>query len=301
MGLKSIAVRAYNVSWGLAQRLRPTPTPTGYWEGHNVSKHKTFVTAQDSLDYLAWRNEQYPGYSDLMPVAGFDGKTIVDFGCGPGNDLVGFSVYSNPAKLYGVDASRTSIKEARKRLAVHDTTVDLICHDVHQGELSVASGSVDLVHCSGVLQHLVDPRVGLREIRRLMKPDGTAQIMVYNRDSLWMHLYVAHDQQRHYRGMDMDAAFAKSTDGINCPFARCWSQDEFSTLAASEGLKVASYGAAISKTELELIGKIPDAIASRDVNDKSRDFLREIRIEDGLPMYRGQVAGIDGCYKLTAM
>src|SRR3712207_7349439 len=32
----------------------------------------------------------------------------------------------------------------------------------------------------------------LSEFRRVLKPGGRAQVMVYNENSLWMHLYVAY-------------------------------------------------------------------------------------------------------------
>ena len=68
-----------------------------YWSGHNVTNHLSFRSAMESLRYLDWRNDQYIGYIDLLPVCGHDGEAVLDFGCGPGNDLVGFLKYSKPA------------------------------------------------------------------------------------------------------------------------------------------------------------------------------------------------------------
>src|SRR5687768_14872252 len=85
--------------WASA-RLRPTDADVrDYWTSHNVTAHLRFASAQESLDYFHWRNSQYPGYIDLMPMSGFDGRIILDFGCGPGHDLVGFGTYSKPARL----------------------------------------------------------------------------------------------------------------------------------------------------------------------------------------------------------
>jgi hypothetical protein len=75
-----------------------------YWTNHMVD-NKTFDNAESSLRHFKWRNAQYPGYIELMPVRGHDNKVIVDYGCGPGNDLTGFSVYSFPKKLIGMDVS----------------------------------------------------------------------------------------------------------------------------------------------------------------------------------------------------
>ena len=55
-----------------------------YWTRHNVTLHAAFPTVEASLEYFDWRNDQYPGYIDLMPVQGQDGKVVLDYGCGPG-------------------------------------------------------------------------------------------------------------------------------------------------------------------------------------------------------------------------
>ena len=69
-----------------------------YWTHHNVTLHKRFRTAEESLEYFAWRNAQYIDYIDLLPVAGHDGQVIVDYGCGPGNDLASVDyIHCKPA------------------------------------------------------------------------------------------------------------------------------------------------------------------------------------------------------------
>ena len=64
-----------------------------YWNASMVAT-RPFDSKEDSLEHFYWRNAQYPGYIDLLPVSGQDEKVVVDYGCGPGNDLVGFSVFS---------------------------------------------------------------------------------------------------------------------------------------------------------------------------------------------------------------
>src|SRR5262249_4512482 len=96
-----------------------------HWTRHNVTQHRRFASAAESLAYLHWRNDQYPGYIELMPVDRVTGMTVLDFGCGPGNDLVGFSQYSKPRHLIGVDVSPSSLAEARERLKLHGVSAEL--------------------------------------------------------------------------------------------------------------------------------------------------------------------------------
>src|SRR5262249_9418443 len=160
---------------------------TDYWTRYNVTLNHQFASAEESLAYLRWRNDQYFGYIELMPVTGQDGKVVLDFGCGPGHDLVGFATMSRSARLIGADVSPTSLAEARARLALHHAG----CHFVELPgsiELPFDTASIDYVHSSGVLHHLPDTLATLRELRRILRPDGAARIMVYNYDSVWMHL-----------------------------------------------------------------------------------------------------------------
>ena len=66
-----------------------------------MTAHERFASETESLTYLRWRNDQYFGYLELMPVHSQDGRVVLDFGCGPGHDLVGFATSSKPARLIG--------------------------------------------------------------------------------------------------------------------------------------------------------------------------------------------------------
>src|SRR5215469_439221 len=92
----------------------------------NVTNRTRFTSAEESLDYFEWRNLLYSGYIESMPVAGHDGKAILDYGCGPGHDVVGFAHFSNPARLIGMDVSTSSLAEARARVALHNHKVEFV-------------------------------------------------------------------------------------------------------------------------------------------------------------------------------
>lgn len=93
-----------------------------YWSANNVTEHREFLDEGASLADFHWRNAQYFRYIDLMPVTGADNLHVLDFGCGPGYDLVGFVTQSKPARLVGVDVSKSSLFEASRRLALHGSS-----------------------------------------------------------------------------------------------------------------------------------------------------------------------------------
>jgi SAM-dependent methyltransferase len=277
------------------------PTNEQYWDGHNVTLHQRFKDAQESLEYFHWRNDQYPGYIDLMPVAGRDGKVVLDFGCGPGNDLVGFAAFSKPARLIGLDLSATSLEEARSRLALHGATAELIVAQ-DGAPIPLPDASIDVLHCSGVLHHARDSVAVLREFRRVLKPGGEARLMVYNRESVWLHLYVAYVLMLTtpaHAGLSLEASFQRSTDGPGVPVSRCWTVAAFKALAAEAGFRCEHLGNAVSLHELSLLPRRFDAMQLAQLPREHREFLRDLTIDEhGRPLHAGQMAGIDACYRL---
>ncbi|WBY00722.1 class I SAM-dependent methyltransferase [Ramlibacter tataouinensis] len=271
-----------------------------YWTSHNVTAHKTFGSREESLDYFHWRCDQYPGYLDLMPVAGVDGMDVLDYGCGPGHDLVGFLEYSKPRRLIGVDVSRSSLAEAKGRLELHGgESTDLRLIDPNESELPFPDASFDYVHSSGVLHHVPDLQASLREIRRVLRPSGRARVMVYNFNSLWTHLYVAYTLQIRNKTITADLpvreAFKRSTDGPDCPIANCYTAEEFGREAAAAGFDCRPVGVAVSLHELQQLQQFRfEACMDPALRREHREFLLALTLDGrGTPHFEGVPAGID--------
>lgn len=294
-------------SWRGFRALLRTGAPDSvaqYWTRHNVTSHHQFSSAADSTASFHWRNSQYANYLKLMPVAGFDGRSVLDFGCGPGHDLVGFGHFSRCERLVGVDVSSTSVSEARARLGLHGIQVEVIC--VAPGDpLPFADATFDHIHSSGVLHHVVDLVTVLRELKRVLKPGGTMNVMVYHYNSIWMHLRVAYQRtllENRFAGMSERERFARSTDGEDCPIARCYEPHEFIEVANAAGFNARFAGTAVSMAELALLPKRFEAIMDPRLPEHSRAFLESLTFDDRqLPMSGGHHAGVDGVYQLTSL
>lgn len=272
-----------------------------YWNRHTVAV-SDFTTSDKSLSYLRWRNDQYRGYIDLMPVNGHDGEVVLDYGCGPGHDLVGIGHYSSPSRLLGCDVSPKALSVARTRLDLHDATVELVQISEIEQRLPFDDSSIDYIHSSGVLHHVPDPVAVLREFGRILKPGGYSRVMVYNYNSVWLHLYVAHQMQlveRKYTDLEIRDAFSKTTDGRFCPIAEVWTPPEFIEIARRAGLSARLQGCAVSMHEMSLLPTRSAAIGNPLLRDESREFLSELTFDpDGLPMTNGQLAGVDAVFEL---
>lgn len=106
---------------------------------------------------------------------------ILDVGCGTGQ-VLGHLVKaaSKDAMLFGCDLSESVLRRACRR--VKDARPRYIAADITH--LPFPDGSFDCITSGWVLEYLADPRPGLAELARVLKPGGRVLIMA-TEDSLW--------------------------------------------------------------------------------------------------------------------
>lgn len=279
-------------------------TSEQFWSRYNVTAHRRFQDREESLRYFNWRSEQYYDYLDHMPVHGHEGQVVLDYGCGPGHDLVGFAEFSKPARLIGMDVSADSLVEARLRLELHSASAELLRIREDDHRLPLADASVDYIHSSGVLHHVPDPARVLREFRRVLRPGGAARVMVYNYDCLWLHLYAAYlvrFRQAGGRALSVREAFRRSTDDAACPISEAWTIEEMKSRCRAAGFAAEHLGNAVSVREMAILSERFEAILEPDLEDEHRRFLLGLTFDRrGVPFHGEQAAGIDACYRLVA-
>jgi len=279
----------------------PSQSPQEYWTRYHVNAPSEFTTIEESLAHLRWRNTVNLGQLEVMPVDDVSGKVVLDYGCGPGNDVIGFGHYSKPTRLLACDVSPTALAIARQRAALHGIEAEFSQIKEFPVSLPYDNASIDVIHTAGVLHHTTDPVSILSEFHRVLKPNGEVRIMVYNRDSIWMHLYVSYVlmlERGLYKGLSPDEAFHFTTDGEACPIARCYRPGEFVSLCSKAGFNGRFQGAGITISEIELLPKRWAALSERLLPEESRDFLYNLHLnERGWPLHMGYVAGINGYYR----
>lgn len=288
-----------------------------YWSKHNVTNHRNFNSREESLNYLAWRNRQYVYLEKyLLKNSELKGKILLDYGCGPGNDLV-WSIEGGAKKVIGIDVSESSLKEAKKRLKLHGENFHLIHKGASQNFL-IEDQSIDIITSYGVLHHIDDITETLNEFKRVLKPDGEIRVMVYNKNSIWWHLYVASIlssvKNLNYRNKvknrirrsfksfkysepNLEEIFRTSTDGPNCPISKCYNPDEFLRIMENHSFAGEFLGSAISLHELAQLQNY-EALYNENLNKDSAAFLKNLTYNDqNIPVFGQHIAGINGYFK----
>lgn len=138
-------------------------------------------TSRDSFqEQSKIRYQLEPYIIDFADFEQYKDKNILEIGVGLGADHQMFAVAG--AKLTGIDLTERAIQFTQKRFSLFGLTSDLKVADAEN--LPFSDNSFDLVYSWGVLHHSPDTRKAISEVYRVLKPGGTAKIMIYHKWSM---------------------------------------------------------------------------------------------------------------------
>jgi ubiquinone/menaquinone biosynthesis C-methylase UbiE len=130
--------------------------------------------------------ERYRLEPYIHAFAGFErwpGRRVLEIGVGLGTDFVRF--VRAGADAVGIDLTEAAVAAVRERLAQEGLEAEVLTADAES--LPFEDASFDLVYSYGVLHHTPDTVRAIAEVRRVLRPDGEARIMLYSRRS-WLAL-----------------------------------------------------------------------------------------------------------------
>ena len=108
-------------------------------------------------------------------------KNVLEIGVGMGADHLEWAK-SRPRSLTGIDLTGRAVEFTRQRLDYYSLYSDLKVADAEN--LPFPNNFFDIVYSYGVLHHSPDTARAVDEVHRVLKPGGTARIMIYHSPSI---------------------------------------------------------------------------------------------------------------------
>src|SRR5437016_7649771 len=123
---------------------------------------------------------------EVMGFHKFAGARLIEVGCGMATDLLQFA--RGGARCIGVDLTPRSVEISRRHFELYGKHADFSLSDAEN--LPFVDASFDVYYSNGVLHHTPDTAAAIREAHRVLKPGGTAKVMLYHRNSwaYWIEL-----------------------------------------------------------------------------------------------------------------
>ncbi|MGZ4754758.1 MAG: class I SAM-dependent methyltransferase [Acidimicrobiia bacterium] len=168
--------------------MAPEPQPTvetvkDFWEGHVNNEYYTDAARASDEYFREIEERRYATHYHLAELfaslAGSHGK-LLEVGCGIGVDSIqlakcGFDVTA-------VDLTENALEVAREFAKRSGVTIDFRLGNAEG--LDFPDETFDAVYSFGVLHHTPDIEKAVEEVHRVLKPGGTAYVMLYARDSV---------------------------------------------------------------------------------------------------------------------
>lgn len=285
-------------------------TPEQFWSRHTVHD-QPFTSKEESEEY---NRNLYMAYPMSRELLGLDkcywDQSVLDYGCGPGNDTIEF--LKGGALVVAADISKKALDIAVARAKLYNLNKRAMFRQVgSDGYIELKSGTIDHAHCNGVLHHIKDPKPQIDEMYRLLRPGGYATMMIYNRESVFYHLYVAYilrflsSAESGVKLSDdytpdnpVDHVFSQVTDGKDCPISKAYRQEDF--FALLPGRRYYGGGFCCSLDLLPFAGKfIARAVNDSRLEDEHREFLSAVEYRGWIPYHKSMPCGGDAVYYMT--
>lgn len=101
----------------------------------------------------------------LSMLEGIKGRKLLDIGCGDGliAELLAKKIGAKP---FGLEISKSAVKKAKKR------GIDANVFDISEKDLPYKDDYFDVIFAGDVIEHIYNTEDILKEIKRILKPEG---------------------------------------------------------------------------------------------------------------------------------
>jgi SAM-dependent methyltransferase len=200
-----------------------------FWNAASCGE-ELYLRNRDKAGYLAQSRRRYelePFIPAFANAAETRGRDVLEIGVGLGADHQLFAEAGS--RLTGIDLTERAIDHVRRRFEAFGLRSDLRVANAER--LQFPDQSFDLVYSWGVLHHTPDTPTAVREVARVLRPGGSARVMMYHKQSvvglmLWLRYGLLPGKPRR----SMDEIFANH---LESPGTKAFTVDEARALFRS--------------------------------------------------------------------
>lgn len=144
--------------------------------GRKLTIFKVHDTLPGEMEFREWMRDNADGL--LRRVGIRDSQTVVDYGCGPGIFSIASGKIAGPlGKVYALDVRPRALEGIKDAAAAEGlANVETMLLDKSAVSASLDSGIADVVLLFDVLQEITDKPALIREMDRLLKPEGVLSV-----------------------------------------------------------------------------------------------------------------------------
>lgn len=196
-----------------------------YWDRRpcNIRHSSKEVGTKDYFDEVEKRKYFVePHIPTFASFADWNGKRVLEIGCGIGTDAVNFARAG--AEYTGVELSIESLKVARKRFEIFSLEGNFVHADCENLDNSFQGATFDLIYSFGVLHHTPSLGKALEQIGKLCNAKSSVKVMLYAKNS-WKQIMI-------------DARLDQPEAQAGCPIANSYLKEEVEQIFKSKGLQV---------------------------------------------------------------
>jgi len=142
----------------------------------------------------SWALKTYPFLPEELRTAEFVNKDILEIGVGSASASCHIIQNSKPKSYTFYDLSQKTLSVAKSHIQQHHPNFSN-AHYLH-GDMEnmniLKNNSFDRVYAIGSIHHTPNPNLALKEIARVLRPEGDFLFMFYNQDSRHFDKVTAH-------------------------------------------------------------------------------------------------------------
>jgi SAM-dependent methyltransferase len=168
--------------------MKPLPGSTvdtvrDFWQSHINNEYYTGAQRASDEYFAEIEDRRYRTHyhlPELFASLDGDGKKLLEVGCGIGVDSI--QLAKRGYQVTAVDLTENALTVARQFAERRGVSIDFQLGNAEG--LDFPDASFDAVYSFGVLHHTPDIGRSVAEVHRVLRPGGTAYVMLYHRDSL---------------------------------------------------------------------------------------------------------------------